>query len=287
MAEPESEAVAVVEESGVKDEGEPSVKRKAPEPQWFDMTDDHNTHVYVSNLPADTSEDDFIALMKKYGLLMKDPDTNQFKVKMYKDREGNFKGDALCSYLKRESVDLALNLLDESDFNGNMIKVERAKFELKGEYDPSKKPRRNKKHKEKMKKTADKLLGWRPEKITDERPRAEKTVIIKNFFDPMEFAKDPRLILDYRNDIRDESEEKCGPVKKVEIFDNNPEGVASVTFDDFQSAEKCVKLMNGRFFAGRQLIAFNWDGRTKFRIEETEEEAEKRMKDWEQFLEKS
>lgn len=98
--------------------------------------------------------------------------------------------------------------------------------------------------------------------------------------------EDPRLILEYRNDLREECTAKCGEVKKVDIYDNNPAGVACVTFNEFEAAEKCVALMDGRFFAGRQLIAHVWDGKTKYKIEETEEQVEQRMKEWEQFLEK-
>ena len=44
---------------------------------------------------------------------------------MYCDSEGDFKGDALCCYLKIESVSLAIQLLDESEFKGQKIHVER------------------------------------------------------------------------------------------------------------------------------------------------------------------
>lgn len=37
----------------------------------------------------------------------------EFKVKFYKDNQRNLQGDGLCSYLKRESVDFALILLNE------------------------------------------------------------------------------------------------------------------------------------------------------------------------------
>lgn len=48
--------------------------RKRPEepPQWFEVSDDHNTNVYVSNLPLDITEEEFVQLMKKCGLIMKD-----------------------------------------------------------------------------------------------------------------------------------------------------------------------------------------------------------------------
>ena len=44
---------------------------------------------------------------------------------MYRDVNGELKGDGLCCYLKKESVELALTLLDQSDFNGSTISVQR------------------------------------------------------------------------------------------------------------------------------------------------------------------
>ncbi|RWS10083.1 HIV Tat-specific factor 1-like protein [Dinothrombium tinctorium] len=260
--------------------------RKANEVGWFEVDDEHNTNVYVSNLPLDITEEEFVEVMKKCGLLMKD-DSGNFKVKLYRDSEGNLKGDALCTYIKVESVDLALQILDGYDVRGKKIKVERAKFTLKGEYDPNKKPKRAKKDKQKMKKRIEKLFDWRPDKLPSERSKCEKTIIIKNMFDVAEFLKDPKLILDYKDDLKEECTEKCGEVKKVEIYDRNPEGVASVTFENFDSADLCVSLMNGRFFAGRQLSAAHWDGKTKYQTKETEEEAEERIKQWDQYLEQA
>lgn len=131
-----------------------TVKRKAEEeePTWFEVDDEHNTQVYVSKLPLDMNEEEFVALMQKCGFVMKDLETNQYKIKMYKDKEGKFKGDALCGYIKRESVELALQILDEYNVRNNIISVERAKFTLKGSYDPTKKPRKNKRSKDKLKK---------------------------------------------------------------------------------------------------------------------------------------
>lgn len=254
---------------------------------WFEVDDDHNTSVYVSNLPLTISEEDFIQFMKKCGLIMKDPDSGKFKVKLYKDKEGNFKGDGLCTYIKVESVDLAIQILDGYLLNDKLIKVERAKFTMKGTYDPSKRPKKRKaQEKRRMKEKVERLFDWRPEKMQGERSNCEKTVIIKNMFDVKEFDQDPKLILEYRNDVREECTEKCGEVKKVEVFDKNPEGVVAITFKEFETADKCVQLMNGRWFAARQLHASHWDGRTKYKIEETEEEAEKRIAQWNQFLEK-
>ena len=63
-------------------------------------------------------------------------------MKLYKDSDNQIKGDGLCSFIKHESVNLALTILDGSELKGNTISVGRAKFELKGEYDPKLKPKK-------------------------------------------------------------------------------------------------------------------------------------------------
>ena len=198
------------------------------------------------------------------------------------------KGDGRCCYIKLESVQLALDILDGYIFRDHTIKVERAKFSLKGQYDPTKKPKRkksNKKDKEKQKKRMEKLFDWRPDKLTGERQKHEKVIVIRNMFDPAIFESDPKLILEYRSDLREECEAKCGAVRKVDIYDLHPDGVATITFNEFDDADKCIELMNGRFYEGRKLDAQHWDGKTKYKVQETEEEAEKRMAKWDQFLE--
>ena len=52
---------------------------------------------------------------------------------------------------------MALKILDGYDVKGKQIKVELAKFQLKGEYDPTKKPKKKRrKDKEKLKKAQEK-----------------------------------------------------------------------------------------------------------------------------------
>lgn len=58
-----------------------------------------------------------------------------------------------------ESVELALNVLDGYTYRGRKIQVERAKFEMKGEYNPSLKPKKKKKkEKDKLKKMQEKYV---------------------------------------------------------------------------------------------------------------------------------
>lgn len=262
-----------------------AVKRKN-EPQWFEPSEENNTKVYVSNLPLDMNEEEFVNLMQKCGLVERDPSSQKMKVKLYTDKEHNcFKGDALCTYIKIESVDLALKLLDGSDYKGNKIKVEKAHFQLKGEYNPALKPKKKKKKElEKIKKMQQKLFDWRPEKFIGERSKHERVVIVKNLFHPSDFDKEVQLILDYQQDLREEAT-KCGEVRKVVIYDGHPEGVAQVTMKDPEQADAVVQLMNGRWFGKRQITAEIWDGRTKYRIAETDAGINKRIEKWDKFLE--
>eukprot|EP00064_Thunnus_orientalis_P021935 superscaffoldBa00006981_g22106 len=137
------------QETPAKEAKQKGEKRKA-EPGWFDIDDNKNTNVYVSGLPPDTSTEEFVEMMSKCGIVMRDPITEEYKVKLYKDKEGNLKGDGLCCYLKKESVALATRLIDETEVRGYRLHVEAARFELKGQYDASKKKKKNKEYRKKL-----------------------------------------------------------------------------------------------------------------------------------------
>ena len=67
---------------------------------WFDVEEDKTTSVYVSGLPSDITLDEFKSVMAKCGLILYDHITKGLKLKLYKDEEGNYKGDGLCGYIK-------------------------------------------------------------------------------------------------------------------------------------------------------------------------------------------
>lgn len=257
-------------------------KRKA-DSGWFHVEEDRNTNVYVSGLPPDITVDEFIQLMSKFGIIMRDPQTEEFKVKLYKDNEGNLKGDGLCCYLKKESVELALKLLDEDEIRGYKLHVEVAKFQLKGEYDASKKKKKCKDYKKKLS-LQQKQLDWRPERRAGpSRMRHERVVIIKNMFHPTDFEDDPLVLNEIREDLRVECS-KFGQIKKLLLFDRHPDGVASVSFREPEEADYCIQTLDGRWFGGRQITAQAWDGTTDYQVEETSREREERLRGWEAFL---
>uniref|UniRef100_A0A2M4CTF3 17S U2 SnRNP complex component HTATSF1 n=1 Tax=Anopheles darlingi TaxID=43151 RepID=A0A2M4CTF3_ANODA len=274
-----------LEEEGAGAQGKSKKRKTPPEPpKWFDLAPEQNTKVYVSNLPTDISEEEFGAVMSKCGMVMKDPKVNKLKLKLYRDADGKPKGDGLCHYIKVESVDLALSILDNYDVRGHKIKVQRAEFQMRGEYNPKLKPKMRKKKKERLKKMQESLFDWRPEKMRGERSKHERIVIIKNLFEPALFDREVHLLLEYQNDLREECG-KCGSVRRVLLYDRHPEGVAQVTMGDPEEADLVVQLMNGRFFGQRKLTAAIWDGRTKYRIAETDADIDKRRGNWEEFLE--
>uniref|UniRef100_A0A672SPW5 17S U2 SnRNP complex component HTATSF1 n=1 Tax=Sinocyclocheilus grahami TaxID=75366 RepID=A0A672SPW5_SINGR len=256
-------------------------KRKA-DPGWFEVEKDKNTNVYVTGLPPDITPDEFVEVMSKCGIIMCDPITEEYKIKLYKDKDGNQKGDGLCCYLKKESVALAVRLLDETEIRGYQLHVEAARFELKGQYDASKKKKKNKEYRKKLQQQQ-KQLDWRPQKVAETRKRHEKVIIIQNMFHPSDFEEDPLVLNEYRDDLRTECE-KFGQVKKVIIFDRHPDGVASVAFKEPEEADVCQAALNGRWFGGKKLSAQLWDGVTDYQVEETSREREERLKAWGSFL---
>eukprot|EP00058_Branchiostoma_floridae_P027609 XP_002613100.1 hypothetical protein BRAFLDRAFT_125707 [Branchiostoma floridae] len=259
----------------------PGEKRKANDPEWFDVDEVKNTNVYVSGLPTDITDDEFKDLMQKCGIIMEDMETGQPKFKLYRDQNGQLKGDGRCCYLKRESVDLALQILDNYEFRSHTIHVEPAKFQLKGAYNPALK--KKKKKQKKQKNMQERLLDWRPERKEPLRPKHERVMIIRNMFHPKDFEEDPLELNEISDDLRSECE-KFGIVKKVLIFDRHPDGVASVAYKEAEMADAAVAALNGRWFGGRQLNVALWDGVTDYQIEETDREREERLKKWEEFL---
>lgn len=86
--------------------------------------------------------------------------------------------------------------------------------------------------------------------------------------------------------MKEECETKLGPVKKIIVHEFNPQGVVQIKFQEAKPAEECIKLMNGRFFGGRELECFYWDGKTNYRVtRETLKQQEKRLDSFGEWLE--
>jgi len=282
LPEPEQEKPLMVEPAKKK------VKKEEKEAEWFTEDETANKKVYVSGLPSTITEESFNTLMSKCGMIEHDVRLKKPKLKIYKDSEGLPKGDGLCSYLKHESVTLALTILDGSDFEGNNISVQPAEFKMKGDsYDPKLKPRKLKKKEiERAKQRQEKLFAWVPDQLKGERSKNDRVIVIKNLFDPADFDEDAGLIIDYTNRIRKECG-KFGAVDKVAVYDKHKEGVCQVFFKEPEEADMAIEMMNGRLFGKNIMEVSTWDGKTKYKKVETAEEEKERLEGWEKFLNES
>ncbi|OUM67074.1 hypothetical protein PIROE2DRAFT_40318, partial [Piromyces sp. E2] len=252
------------------------------------------TSVYVSGLPFDTTLEEMKDVFSKYGIISEDINTGQPRIKLYKDSEGNLKGDGLVTFLKPESVELCINLLDDSDFRlgeNSRIRVQKAEFKEKERTNDmnnnsNKNPDNKRKIQQKIIKQQ-KKLDWFDETTGKRAEKSKKVMILKNMFSVEEIEEDPSLILDLKEDVRTECE-NFGEVTNVVLYEKNPEGVISVRFKDELSVLLCIRKMNGRYFAGKRIVAEVYDGKTKYRVdnplENKEEEERKRSERYRQFL---
>ncbi|KAK6369555.1 uncharacterized protein PV06_10870 [Exophiala oligosperma] len=234
-----------------------------------------NTAVYVTSIPLDADQEEIQHVFSKCGVIAEEIDSGKPRIKMYEDDKGQFKGDALVVYFRPESVDLAIQMLDDSDFRlgsegpAGKMKVQAADFSYKSQQEAPAKT--SKKDQKKIIKRTQKMMGkltdWDdddPQAIPDTSSRWDKVVILKHMFTLEELEEDPAAMLEIKEDIREECS-KLGEVTNVVLFDKEPAGIASVRFSNAEAAAACVRLMNGRWFDERQLEAFVSTGNEKFK----------------------
>ncbi|CAI4216635.1 unnamed protein product [Parascedosporium putredinis] len=207
---------------------------------------------------------------------------------MYSDETGGFKGDALVVFFKPQSVEMAIMLLDDTDFrytssglSDGRIRVQPADSSYKKtNYDADgnkskaaegQKPQKNDRDRQKIirktQKLDAKLADWDddvPYADQEVATRTSKMVILKHMFTFEELEEDPAAILEIKEDIREECE-KLGEVTNVVLYDLEPEGYVSIKFKSHEAAEGCVELMDGRSFAGRVVEARLSFGKERFK----------------------
>ncbi|KAJ5180655.1 hypothetical protein N7492_003865 [Penicillium capsulatum] len=234
-----------------------------------------NTAVFVTSIPLDVEFDEIRDVFSKCGVIAEEIDSGRPRVKMYMDDEGKFKGEALVVYFRPESVNLAMQMLDETDFRLGQpgplgpMRVQPADFSFKSQQDaPTKTSMRDKqKIIKRTQKLNSKLADWDdddPSALPDTNSKFEKLVILKHMFTLQELEEDAAAILDIKEDIREECS-KIGEVTNVVLYDKEVDGVVSVRFADPDAARRCVEVMDGRFFGGTRVEAYIPEERERFK----------------------
>ncbi|KAF1356115.1 hypothetical protein BDV97DRAFT_341042 [Delphinella strobiligena] len=233
-----------------------------------------NSAIYVSGIPLDAEFDEINNVFKKYGLIEEDIHTGLPKIKMYANDDGSFKGDARIIYFKPQSVPLAIQMLDSSDFrtgSEGSMKVELADFsawknapaQKEVSLESIKKKRSKADRAMAIKKTQEmnaRLADWDDDDVSVVNPppnptKYNKMVVLKHMFTLQELEEDPASLLEIKEDIRDEAN-NYGDVTNTVLYDLEPSGVVTVRFKDAESATKCAAAFDGRGFSGRKIIAY-------------------------------
>jgi HIV Tat-specific factor 1 len=230
-----------------------------------------NTAVYVTNLPLDVTRKEVIDVFSKYGVIAEEIDSGRERVKLYHDDDGKPKGDGLVVYFRPESVPLAIQMLDDSDFrigqsSGGRMRVKEADMSYKkqkdnsgengGEAPKGQDKRKADRDKSMIKKRTEKLnaklADWSDDEdvsaIAATSSRWDKVVVLKHMFTLKELADDPAALLDIKEDIRDECA-RLGSVTNVVLFDKEEDGVVTVKFATPEAANACVSVREQQFFS--------------------------------------
>lgn len=239
-----------------------------------------NPNVYVSGLPPDVTLEELEPIFKRAGVIKVDLDSGEAKIRIYTEADGmRCKGDALVSYANAASVELAVQFLHEHEIRpGCRICVQQADFE---EHE-----REQKLSKEELqelaaaKKKDGSNDGSRARYIAAKNLQKEavswscemddgsgrRIVVLRHLFSKEEAETEG---LEFYQELADEVKEECekiGQVAKVTPIQRHKQGIVCVKFKSSAEAEECIRVMDGRYFAGRTVEASLYDGKTDLKV---------------------
>ena len=242
--------------------------------------------LYVSGLPKDVTMEEIKEHFSKVGLIAISPVDCQSKIRIYRDPETNeCKGDCSLCYHAEASMLMALDVLDGGYIRpAYKITVKRAEFTQgegtagssgggggggaggndKGHSQQSQPRAKPSTAQVRVARAAmNQALAWNEEDdLGLSSSSALKIVVIEGMFVPQDF-NDESFSDMLEQDIATECG-KCGQIEKITVFSKHIKGVVIVKFSTSYAAQECVRSMNGRFFGGKQLRSYFWDGQTDF-----------------------
>lgn len=231
------------------------------------------SNVYVSGLPSDVTMAEVAECLKVAGVIKTDAATGEPRIKLYRLSDGSLKGDALVSFIKPESVQLAVTLRDGFPLrDGVTLSVQPAKFEKREDGG--------------QRLGKDEALARKKQRMIDQRALADwdaglssgrrnSTVVLTGLFDAAEVAAEASAEGDARaweaafySNLRQDVEVECrkaGAVEKVTLFEGSERGAVAVRFKDADDAERCAAMLDDRTFGQRTVRCAIYDGVTDYR----------------------
>jgi len=98
-------------------------QREKKKNQWY--TPKINSNIYVSGLPPDITQERLQEFFGRAGVIRIDKFSGEPKVKLYRNSDGTSKGDGLISYVKEESLLIAISLLNKQEISpGYRVSIE-------------------------------------------------------------------------------------------------------------------------------------------------------------------
>jgi HIV Tat-specific factor 1 len=227
-----------------------------------------NKAIWISNLPPYTTKQELEDEFCRFGIIDKGADGDA-RINLYTDKEtGEFNGTAMIKYFKKESIALAINMMDDyylrpGDTSHGTIKVQEADLNYKKEKDgdtvASKLTRKDRKASEKNRADLNrKLAEWSDNEeevaqaFAPKKNKWAKVVIIKGAFTFEDLEEDDAAYLEIKEDMR-EAAEKFGDVTNCTLYDKEKDGYVTVRFKEFEPAEKFVEAFQGKGYSKRKL----------------------------------
>jgi len=229
------------------------------------------------------------------------------------------KGDCSICYNAEESVQLAIDILNGGYIRvGYQVTVSRASFAVQADNGNSNGNNANGlisnsggdvsvMHKKKdrpilsqaqvkvAKSAIKQALTWNEDDdIGVSKSSALRIIVLQGLFHPQDFNENSNFSDELEEDIAMECS-KCGNIEKITVFSSNPRGVVIVKFTTSFAAQECIKLMNGRYFGGKKILCFFWDGVTNYSVvvksdqqeDEEEKQEEHRLDEFGDWLEQN
>ena len=254
-----------------------------------------NTAVYVTGLPLDVTVDEIKDYFSLCGVIMDDLLHGGPRIKLYTgEQDGSLKGDGLVVFLRPESVQLAVNLLDSSPLRpDHIIRVQPAEFhqiqaEDKEERETQEDQKRHLLDKETWKRRMEQMtrrLDWGEDEVSDQRAlhkqlENERIVIISNMFSP---SDNPTRLEEVEQDVLEECQ-KFGSCR-VTLLEER--GLVAIKFDVRDRALTCKERMDGRLYYGKKLTAKLHDGSFKIKKSKKKEsgEEDERLEEFSRWIE--